>query len=502
MHQIKLLDPAAVAPHAVCLVEAKKAVVRSRAMHQEATASLEAQCTAVNDMKEKAHQDAQRTFQTIHAAIEAKEEDFHSHIDAVASEMECSIKARAESYRKEGEFLASAQTAPSFLLTNGSSHEVVASRKVSHMKQSTANAHCEKGVGEALVFPVMRFLPQQEEVLLTAIIKFGHIHTGACTVDPKPDIVHQYPPIVFTLTVVDTNNIPCSSGGDSVQAFLSPKPPIPGPAIKAEVKDKENGQYEVVFPLVYSGECKLLVLVNGRHVRGSPFAVHLDAAKGSLPFPKQPGNIWGIALSPASGDVFAVDHAHSQILIFDAKRKHTGTFGEGGNEEGQLMNPVGIDADNGCLYMANQRSNCVSVFTEDGTFIKSFGAEQLKYPRDVLVHKGEVYVADSFKDRIAVFSQEGNLVRTFGSNGRGNGEFDAPSGVAVSPNGNHLYISDRDNHRVQVFTLEGQYVRTVGTGLLKGPRGLVVTYMMADSWWQIEKTIVLQSLTRGEISFT
>ena len=130
------------------------------------------------------------------------------------------------------------------------------------------------------------------------------------------------------------------------------------------------------------------------------------------------------------------------------------------------------------VYAGNNCNHCVSVFREDGTFIKTIGLRKLQYPWGVLVHSsGLVYVADGSNHRIAVFSQEGELVRNFGSKGGGKGKFYWPSGLATSPDGHHLYVSDRDNHRVQVFTLEGQYhyVREFGTGQLKEPRGLTVT---------------------------
>ena len=115
----------------------------------------------------------------------------------------------------------------------------------------------------------------------------------------------------------------------------------------------------------------------------------------------------------------------------------------------------------------------MSVFREDGTFIRAIGQGKLQHPTDVLVHSnGLVYVADGGNNRIAVFSQEGDLVHTFGSWGRGKGEFEWPSSVAVSPDGHHFYVSDCNNHLVQVFTLEGQYVRD--TGQLKRPCGLTV----------------------------
>ena len=117
----------------------------------------------------------------------------------------------------------------------------------------------------------------------------------------------------------------------------------------------------------------------------------------------------------------------------------------------------------------------MSVFREDGTFIRTIGQGKLQSPRDVLVHSsGHVYVADGDNRRIAVFSQEGELVHTFGTRGEGEGKLCIPCGVAVSPDGHHLYVSDY-NKLVQVFTLEGEYVRDFGTGQLMFPHGIIAT---------------------------
>ena len=503
-HQPRYLNRAAVAQHAQCLVVAREAVVCSRKVHQKTAARLEAQNTTVDGMRERALQDTQRALQTIQATIQVamdrKKEELCNRIVAVSDEKKHSITGRAQSCNKEVESLTAAQTVLSFLLTKGSSHEVVGSKRLAHVRQSAATSQCRGGGGGAQVSPVVRFLPQQEEALLTAIREFGHIQDGAsplhCTVDPKPESLRQPPPVVLTLTAVDSSNIPCSSGGEIVQAFLRPRPPVPGPSIKALVEDRENGQYEVVFHVVYSGECELSVLVNGGHIRGSPFTVQLDRAvlhnghwvmrrsairlgaiKGSLQFPQQPGSLWGVAVSPVNGRVYMADLSNSQIHVFNVKMKHVRTFGQYGMGEGQLNQPRGIEVSaTGQVYIANRDNHFVSVFREDGTFIRTIGQGKLRYPQDVLVHSnGLVYVTDGGNRRIAVFSQERELVHTFGSYGEGKGMFEWPTGLATSPDGRHLYVNDCDNHRVQVFTLEGQYVREFGTGQLKGPRGLTVT---------------------------
>ena len=427
-HQPRYLNRAAVAQYAQCLVVAREAVVRSGEVQQKTAARLEAQSTAVDGMRERALQVTQRAFQAIRNTIDRKEEELCNQIVAASDKKKDSLEAGAQSCSSEGESLAATQTALSFLL------------------------------------------------------------------DPKPEALHQSPPVVLTMTPVDSSNISCSGGGESVEAFLCPRPPVPGPVIKAKVEDRGCGHYEVVFGVVYTGECELSVLVNGGHVRGSPFPVQLgtvilqnghwvmarsatslDAIKGSLQFPQQPGRLWGVAVSPVNGSVFVSDHANSQIHVFDVEMKHVRTFGQRGKEERQLYCPHGIDVSaNGQVYVAH--NDCVNVYREDGTFIETIGQGKLRYPKDVLVHSsGLVYVVDSCNHHIAVFSQEGELVCTFGSQGGGKGEFKYPRGVAVSPDDHHLYVSDTDNTRVQVFTLEGWYVREFGSDQLKRTLGLTVT---------------------------
>ena len=504
-HQPRYLNRAAVAQHTQCLVVAREAVVRSAEVHQKTAARLEAQNTAVDRMRVRALQDTQQAFQNIRGAIQLaidrKEEEFCNRIAAASEEKKHSIAELAQTCITEGEHLAAAQTALSFLLANGSIHEVVACRRLAHVKQSTATSQCRGGAGGAPVSPVVRFLPQQEEALLTAIRKFGHIQEGAsplhCTVDPKPETLRQYPPVVLSVTAADSSNIPCSGGGERVEAFLRPRPPVPGPPIKAKVEDRGNGRYKVVFHVVYSGECELSVLVNRRHVRDSPFAVRLDAAilqhghwvmrrsaiklgamKGSLQFPQQPGHLWGIAVSPIDGSIFVSDHqARSQIHVFDVQGKYVRTFGQIGEEEGELYDSLGIDVSaNGQVYVANQFNHCVSVFQQDGTFIQTIGKGKLSYPSDVFVHSsGLVCVADSSHCRIAVFSQNGELVRTFGSQGEERGKFGWVSDICGSPDGHRLYISDQTKCQVLIFSLEGRYVGEFGSSQLKNPHGLLVT---------------------------
>lgn len=167
------------------------------------------------------------------------------------------------------------QSMLSFLSAEGSLHEVISYRGVMDAGQTQRRS-------ETTMSRVMQFLPKQEAALKAAIEGFGCVEVGACpancTTEPRPAKTRKFLDInslAFTLTTSNQEKAPCGIGGEMIQAFLRPGPPLPGPPIKAAVSDKENGQYEVTFDLTYTGECEMSVLRNGAHIQRSPLSLEL-----------------------------------------------------------------------------------------------------------------------------------------------------------------------------------------------------------------------------------
>jgi hypothetical protein len=91
---------------------------------------------------------------------------------------------------------------------------------------------------------------------------------------------------------------------------------------------------------------------------------------------------------------------------------------------------------------------------------------------------GNVYVVDRNNHRVQVFTSAGSFASAWGSFGTGNGQFDEPRGVAVDAGG-FVYVTDFNNNRVQKFTSTGSYVTQWGVegidnGQFKGPWGIAV----------------------------
>ena len=87
-------------------------------------------------------------------------------------------------------------------------------------------------------------------------------------------------------------------------------------------------------------------------------------------------------------------------------------------------------------------------------------------------------VIDGSYHCVHIFDGQDQLVRNFNSNGKRNGQFSHPCGLAFDAN-NHLYVSDRDKHRVQKFNISGGYLLQfghygTGNGQLYSPGGITV----------------------------
>jgi uncharacterized protein (TIGR03663 family) len=117
------------------------------------------------------------------------------------------------------------------------------------------------------------------------------------------------------------------------------------------------------------------------------------------------------------------------------------------------------------------------------------GQGQFQDPRGIAVDAadadGHVYVADSGNHRIQKFDSSGQFITQWGSEGDGPGQFKEPWGIAVDAAG-HVYVADTWNHRVQKFDADGNFLLQWGSfkdtggvaagdgGLFWGPRAIAI----------------------------
>jgi DNA-binding beta-propeller fold protein YncE len=171
---------------------------------------------------------------------------------------------------------------------------------------------------------------------------------------------------------------------------------------------------------------------------------------------------------------------------------YKGYWGSFGTGESNFIYPSGIAAapePEGYVYVADTDNHRIQYFLETGSigsFVGKWGSQgrgdgQFNYPVGVAVGRSTeyVYVADRSNHRIQYFTEAGQFLGKWGKWGDLNREFKNPWDVDVAPNGN-VYVADATNNRIQYFTSSGSFLGKwgewgSGDGQFIEPRGVAVT---------------------------
>ena len=164
------------------------------------------------------------------------------------------------------------------------------------------------------------------------------------------------------------------------------------------------------------------------------------------------------------GFLYVVDKT-ARIQKFDSSGKYLLSWNTPESEKGR---PTGMLVDSkGELWVADTHYHRILHYSPEGTLLSEFGSEgngpgQFQYPTGIAISaNGLIFVSEyGGNDRIQVFTRDGNIRRAWGSYGAGPGQFERPQGIAVS--GDRIYVADAANHRIQVFSLEGKLLSTWG----------------------------------------
>ena len=150
------------------------------------------------------------------------------------------------------------------------------------------------------------------------------------------------------------------------------------------------------------------------------------------------------------------------------EEEYVGEFSRYGSNDGQLIWPAGIVADNdGNLYVADEWLNRVTVFDTEGNYQRHFAIVQSGDPEEngscgiAISADGELFISDGRSHRIRKFTTGGTYLGSFGSQGSGEGEFSSPWGITTDSDG-YVYVADSGNHRVQKLTQDGAFVAQFG----------------------------------------
>jgi hypothetical protein len=186
-------------------------------------------------------------------------------------------------------------------------------------------------------------------------------------------------------------------------------------------------------------------------------------------------DVLGLAVD-AAGNVWAADSVNERIQIFNSTLDFQDKEGTAGTGNGQFATGIGprdlaFDG-SGNLFVTDRGNNRVQKFTVSGTnptYASQFGAAgtgngQFNAPDGIAIKtsNGRIYVTDVGNTRVQIFDASGIYVTQFGSSGTGDGEFSNPIAVAVNQSNGDVYVVDASNDNVQQFTTGGIFIRRWG----------------------------------------
>ena len=183
----------------------------------------------------------------------------------------------------------------------------------------------------------------------------------------------------------------------------------------------------------------------------------------------------------AAGDTFISDgYINSRVAKVDKNGKWLKSFGEPGDQPGQLNTPHSIATDaQGNVYVANRGNARIEVFDNDGKYLRQIkinepfdyanalpaigkkpgpnatGMMERGAPMAVCITPGPsqvLYAADAFPGRVYKISLDGKVLGVLGESGKQLKQFGWIHEIAC-PSENEIYVGELLNWRVQKLIL-------------------------------------------------
>ena len=249
---------------------------------------------------------------------------------------------------------------------------------------------------------------------------------------------------------------------------------------RADVEAKSNlqrallgaapGAYDLLrkpFAVAYDHQGRILVTDQGLSA-----LLRFDRTEGLLDVLGTRGPMrlripMGLDIGP-DGTIFVADIGLKRVVALDPQGGLRGVFGH----TGELENPTdaALSPDGAKLYVADSKAHQIVVFDIETAEIQSrFGGPgegegEFNYPTSLAFSvEGDLLVVDQLNSRVQVLTEEGEFLDQFGALGVGFGDFVRPKDVTVDEQG-FIYVSDAAFNNLQLFDSDFSLLTYVGTG--------------------------------------
>jgi len=163
----------------------------------------------------------------------------------------------------------------------------------------------------------------------------------------------------------------------------------------------------------------------------------------------------------SKGDLYLFHRGEKPILCFSASGKFIRSWGDDliGAAHGMR-----VDSDDN-VWVTDTKHHTVFKFSPTGKLLLALGTtdrpgtgiDQFNKPTDIAFSaNGDFFITDGYgNNRVMRFNRDGKFVSQWGTRGTEAGEFHLPHSIVIDSQ-HRVIVGDRENDRIQVFDLDGK----------------------------------------------
>ena len=158
------------------------------------------------------------------------------------------------------------------------------------------------------------------------------------------------------------------------------------------------------------------------------------------------------------GDLMYVcEYSNNRVQKFSiSKRVYISKFGSTGQGEGQFSSPCGICiGPEGKVFVSDMKNNRIQEFNDNDSFAYSFPCQDYPWGLAFDLH-GHLHVAANRSNCIQVFTPEGTPLTSHGT-----GTLNSPAGIAIDAQGYIAISENGGNNRLWIYSSDYTLVHTI-----------------------------------------
>ena len=457
---------------------------QQKTLSRKALEKLDVRCREITDRQAALQAQIHKSSQQLHEIIDLREKELTKRLNYITQEKLSKLASQREQIETTLAKLNSCLDKVKEKLRTGSQGVVLRMKTTLVKEVKDLTTAFKPDTMELYTDADMRFL--SSHVAAEACRAHGLVATQWYSISKVTDVATVGK--TFTATIIQRGEDSLEHLMESLECELVSE--LTGTRARGSVERRGQGQYEVSYQPTIKGRHQLHIKVMGEHIIGNPHRVAVNKSPDEkLGTPIRTIDLlsrpWGIALNQ-SGEVVVTLPDWNCVSVFSQSGDKLQSFGAEGSGQGQFFHLSGVAVDGeGNILVADSDNHRIQKFTTEGQFLTAVGTKgsgplQFNEVDDIAINtsNNKVYVLDKNNNRIQVLNSDLTFSNTFGKYGENKGEFNYPCAIACDSTGN-VYVADGGNNRIQVFTSTEKFLRMFGShgkgdGELHWPIGIAL----------------------------